>query len=147
MEIANLERGQEMLHLRYARMTEDQRAEQESRVHNELDELFQWQLTFDDKALVNKADKVGVYLDEVICNYVSDQGNIGRYYRIGAFGDKLLRDEFREALLKAVREREPAYRKERREQIELYVKIATVIVTTLTGLLGAATGLVALLKK
>ncbi len=38
------------------------------------------------------------------------------------------------------------YRKERREQIELYVKIVTVVVTTITGLFGTAIGLVASLN-
>jgi hypothetical protein len=50
-------------------------------------------------------------------------------------------------LVARIRERTPAYRKERKEVIELYIKIAATLVTLITGLLGAATGLVALLKK
>ena len=41
----------------------------------------------------------------------------------------------------------PVYRKERRDAVEFYFKIITLIVTVMTGLVGAATGLVALLKK
>jgi len=45
--------------------------------------------------------------------------------------------------LRAVREREPIYRKERREQIELYIKL----ITAITGVIGAAIGFLAIFRK
>jgi hypothetical protein len=144
MEIARLERGDKAL--RRVTMSPDQRNEQESRLHQELTELYEWELTFKDKDLVKRATKIGIYLDEIEFDNVLSQDNVGRYYMIGTFGDEYLRDGFRTSLLKAVREREPIYRKERREQIELALKIIGSITASITGIIGALIGLLAIRK-
>jgi hypothetical protein len=46
--------------------------------------------------------------------------------------------------LKAVRQREPVYRKERREQMELVVKIISALTAAATGIIGALIGLYAI---
>ena len=61
------------------------------------------------------------------------------HYYYGDFGEKLLGHESRSNLRNAMRERAPAYRKERREYVELWIKGAAAII----GLLGAATGFIA----
>ena len=65
------------------------------------------------------------------------------HWTFGTFGNELLQHESREALIKKVREKLPAYRKERREVLELYTKAGTVII----GIIGAATGMFAVLSK
>ena len=55
----------------------------------------------------------------------------------------MFRHEFRQALIKAVREREPIYRKERREIIDLGVKRIAAII----GILGAAIGLFTVIRR
>jgi len=72
-----------------------------------------------------------------------DIRNYAPYYRSGDFGHELFRHEFRQALIKAVREREPIYRKERREIIDLWVKRIAAII----GILGAAIGLFTVIRR
>jgi hypothetical protein len=68
---------------------------------------------------LERAAKIGVYPDEIAFPEIEDERNIRRYRCIGTVGNELLRDEFHTPFVKAIREREPSYRKERREQIEL----------------------------
>jgi hypothetical protein len=86
-------------------------------------EFHLWQTEIEDKTLIKKAAKIGVYLDEIVFPDTEDHNNVGRYHRIGDFGSELLRNEFRGPLVKAIREREPAYRKEQREQVEIYITL------------------------
>ena len=118
----------------------------------ELDhELWDWinaVREIEDKELVREALKMDIYLDQIprpSASYPYDDPS--GYYTFAGTGCRLLRDETRTELVARIRERTPAYRKERKEVIELYIKIAATLVTLITGLLGAATGLVALLKK
>jgi len=48
--------------------------------------------------------------------------------------------------VKAIREREPLYRKEKREQIELIVKVIAALTAAITGIIGALIGLYAIRK-
>ena len=48
--------------------------------------------------------------------------------------------------MKAIREREPLYRKERRERVELAVKIIAAFTSAVTGIIGALIGLYAIRK-
>lgn len=112
-------------------------------LENELIEFYDWQLELEDRALIKKAEKMEVYLDEIIFPNIEDTRNTGRYHRLGTFGNELLRDEFRKPLVKVMREREIFYRKERHERTEICIKV----ITAVAGLVGTATGLVALLKK
>jgi len=101
----------------------------------------------EDTELVSRAAKMDVYIDEIPLPPPAYEGDSPRHYETGSFGNRYLHDETRSSLLAKTRERLPAYRKERREVVELYIKVATLAITGVTGLLGAATGLVALIKK
>jgi hypothetical protein len=108
-----------------------------------------WMREMEDQELVTKALKMDIYLDQMPPAPPTDSmyDDSSGYYTDTGTGCRLLRDEIRVSLRTKVWERTPAYRKERREIIELYVKMGTLAVTTIIGLLGAITGLVALLKK
>jgi hypothetical protein len=112
----------------------------------ELDsDIWEWQdwlREIEDAQIVAQAPKMDVFLDEIPVPVARDARDSG-HYTIGSFGNRHLRQESREALVTKIRERGPAYRRERREVIELWIKAGTVTV----GILGAATGLVAFLKK
>lgn len=143
-QIARLERDLRDIQSkrRTSTLTEEQRDNVRDLEH-ELIEFYDWQLEFEDRALIKKAAKMGVYLDEINFPNIDDPRNTGRYHRLGTFGSELLRDEFRRPLVKVMRERETSYRKERHERTEIYIKV----ITAAAGLVGTATGLVALLKK
>lgn len=145
IEIARVERQEKAIRHVWT-IPAEERQERLGQLDNELQELYEWQQQFKDDALIRRAAKIGVYLDEIAFPVVDDRGNIGLYHRIGQFGDRLLRDEFRTPLLKAVREREPSYRKEQREQIELVVKIIAALTAASTGIIGALIGLFAIRK-
>jgi hypothetical protein len=106
-------------------------------------EFHVWQTEIEDKALIKKALKFGIYLDEIVFSENEDPNNVGRYHRIGDFGHELLRSEFREPLVKAIRERRPTYLKEQRERAEIYIKL----IAALTGIIGTTTGLLAVLLR
>lgn len=126
-------------------MTEEQRLSV-GRLENDRYEYYEWQREIDDKALLKRAAKIGVYPDEITFPQTEDMRNMGRYHYSGTFGNELLRDEFRQPFVKAIREREPLYRKERREQIELTVKVITALTAAITGIIGALIGLYAIRK-
>jgi hypothetical protein len=98
----------------------------------------------DDEALERKAARIGVYLDEIEFSYEDDpEVNDGPYHYVGRYGNRVLLDEFRNPLVQAIRAREPIYAKERREQIDLTVKL----LTATSGFIGTVIGLVAVLRK
>jgi hypothetical protein len=121
----------------------ERRAVQE-RLINDLYEYDMWQLEIDDQAIVVHAKKIGIDLDEVEFTAIDDDRNYGRYYCVGPFGHQHLRDEFRKPLKRMLREHEPIYRKERRENVELCFKLITVLTTAATGVIGALIGLLAM---
>jgi hypothetical protein len=109
-------------------------------------ELEEWLTEIEDTELVRKARKMDVYLEDIPIPVIEEDGPWqphDRHYRIGGFGNELLDPACRDALVKAIRERYPTYRKERREVWELWIKGVTIVI----GLIGAATGLVAIWKK
>lgn len=105
-------------------------------------EWIDWIRELEDAKLVAKAAKMDIHLDDIPPPY-SEAEERHSHYEIGNFGNRLLHHETRSALRAKTQERGPAYRKERRETIELYIKI----LTALTGLGGVAIGLVAFLKQ
>jgi hypothetical protein len=113
------------------------------RIGDEIDELNEWAQSIDDRDLQAKAKKIGVYIEDIECPKIDDDARIVGYYEYGAFGNELLRDDIRKPLSKAVREREPIYKKERRERLELYLKL----ITAIAALLGGLIGLVSVLKR
>lgn len=112
----------------------------------ELWEWEQWIQEIEDSELVKKAARMDVYLDEIPAPYSESQERHS-HYEISKFGNRYLNHDTRVSLQTKMRERSPAFRKERREVIELRIKVATAILTGMTGLLGAATGLIAFLTK
>lgn len=124
----------------------EKRGELKNRLTWELWEWIDWVQEIEDAELIAKAAKMDVYLDGIPAPF-SESEERHSHHELGTFGNRYLHHETRVALQTKMRERAPAYRKERREVIELYIKIATVILTGATGLLGTATGLVALLKS
>ncbi len=108
-------------------------------------ELREWLEEMEDAELIQRARKMDVYLEDIPLPPDDDLEELepNSHYRPGAFGNQLLHEDSHAALTKAMRERYPSYRKERREIWELWIKVLTLLI----GLIGAATGLVALLKK
>jgi hypothetical protein len=119
-----------------------QTEELKNRLTWEIWEWTDWAREIEDAELVAEAAKMDIRLDDMPPPYSEDEERRS-HYEIGNFGNRLLHNETRLALRTQIRELGPAFRKEKRESIELHIKIAT----GLTGLLGTATGLVALQKK
>lgn len=120
----------------------DKRAELKNRLQWEAWEWIDWVRELEESELVAKAAKMDIHLDDMPPPY-SEADERNSHYEIGNFGNRLLHHETRNALRAKTQERGPAYRKERRETVELYVKI----LTALTGLGGVAIGLIAFLKR
>lgn len=116
-----------------------------------LYEWESWLAEIEDAKLVRRASRMDIYLDDIpVPADEEDRASWepqDRHYRFSDFANLILVPECRSALKKAMRERAPAYRKERREVWELWIKIGTLAVAALTGLIGTAIGLVSLLKK
>ena len=112
------------------------------KLEQDIWEYREWLCEIEDKELIAKALKMDIYLDEIpIPSPV--EGLSQSHYVFGTFGNELLHSETREALIRKLREKLPAYRKERREILELYIKSGTVVI----GVIGAATGMFAVLRK
>lgn len=104
-----------------------------------------WLTEIDDERLVAKAAKMDIDLDDFPFppNEPNEPDERPSHYVLGKFGNRYLAPETRKALKAKMRDRAPAYRKERREIWELLVKAVPLI----TGLIGVAIGLVATLKR
>jgi hypothetical protein len=100
----------------------------------------------EDAKLLGKAKMMDIELDDLPrppAEALDEIDALGPHYDLGTFGNRFFRAESRAALRRAIRERSPAFRKEQRERIDLWLKGGTIII----GLIGATTGLVAVLKK
>lgn len=120
----------------------ERRREMKNQLTWEIQEWSDLLAEIEDAELVAKAAKMDIRLDEIPAPF-SESENRRSHYEVSNFGYRLVCYETRNVLRNQIRDREPAFRKERRELVELYIKI----IVALTGLLGGATGLVALLKK
>ncbi len=115
----------------------------------EVYEWADWLGEMEEKELVRKAKKMDVYLDEIPLPKPDVEDREDPAYRapshfeLGPMGNERLRHDCRAALTKAMRERFPAYRRERREKVQLWISLIAV----LTGLVGAATALVSVWKR
>ena len=101
-----------------------------------------WLREIDDERLVKTAAKMDVFLDNIDPPF-SESERRRSHYEIGTFGNSYLNYEVRKTFRQMVRDRGAAYRKEKRETFELWVKIVTAAV----GLIGPATGFLAVLTK
>jgi len=117
-------------------------------------EYQEWLNEIESEELISKAKKMDVYLAAIPVPDDPDEAQLDTgerksqsHFEHGAFGSRYLRVESHNLLLAATRERMPTYRKERREVLELWLKVILMALTAITGVVGAITGLVALSKK
>lgn len=120
----------------------DKQQELENDLYWDEKQWNEWIQEIEDAELVATALKTDVYLDEIPPSPPEDDHERPGHYTVTGMGFRLLRPDTRTALVKKVRERTPIFRKEQREAMELYLKIGTLVLTGVTGLLGTATGLV-----
>jgi hypothetical protein len=103
--------------------------------------------SIEDKELIKKATRMDLSLDDIP---MSEEGRAderpGHWDTLDT-GTRVLHDDTRRALQKAIRERAPAYRKEKREMQEFYLKVFLGVTTAVTGLGGTIIGIIAFLKK
>jgi len=126
---------------------------QRQNLRNELDfgicEWLDWLGEMEDKELARRAKKMDVYLIDIPLPKPAVEDRDDPAYRapshfeLGPYGNERLYSDSRAALTKAMHERFPAYRKERREILQLWINLIAV----LTGLVGAATALVLACRK
>jgi hypothetical protein len=101
-----------------------------------------WRQSIDDDELVAKAARMDLSLYDVPLPQIDGKTITGHWNQDDPRADVLYR-ESRRALEKAMRERAPSYRKERREIYEIYSKI----VLGMSGLGGTIIGIISILKK
>lgn len=119
---------------------------------HDLDEWYYWLTEIEDTELVRKAKTMDVHLEDIPVPHHDEEYDErwephDHHWRYSTWYNVVLRSECRAALRKAMRERAPAYRRERREIWDLRLKAGALAVTGLTGLIGAIIGLLALWKK
>jgi hypothetical protein len=115
-------------------------------LNQDLFELLEWEQNIEDRELIATSNKIGVDIRE-IPRPDPEEHQVRSLWKVTSHGSEVLYDESRREIRRQVRERMPEYLKERRDAIDFYIKIITLVVTVMTGFVGAATGLVALLKK
>jgi len=120
----------------------DERYNLKQQLEQDLWEWDDWLSEIDDKRLVAKAESMDIDLDDFPFP-PNEPEERPSHYVLGNFGNQYLASETRKVLKAKMRERAPAYRKERREFWELFIKAVPFVI----GLIGAAIGLVATFKK
>ena len=118
---------------------ERQNREAELNAHADFWELREWLYSIEDKELTRRATKIGIDLDDIPFPEPEQFQRPG-LRKMSSFGYEVLYDESRKAINKAVRERLPVYRKERREVVQFYW-------TLFIGAMGTIIALAAVLKK
>jgi len=105
-----------------------------------------WLWEVEDAEMIERAKKMDILLEDLpLLGFDKDDYSHKPHYCQGydnEFGRNILNDESRTALRKAMSERMPAYRKERREYWELWLKAGALVM----GIIGTATGFIATLK-
>ncbi len=110
----------------------------------EKQDFEEWLTEIDDDQLVARAAKMDLDLDDILCGGDETAHNqVDAHRVVTPFGHCVLGYDIRRALRKAIRDRLPAYRKERREFWDFVLKGIAVVI----GLIGGISGLVAVLKK
>jgi hypothetical protein len=127
-----------------AAKTSQERQDVEGFFYHEFLEWDEWMSSIEDAELVEKAKKRDISLDDFsLPPYDKDDlyAIKNSHYYYGAFGSRLLDPNTRKAVSKAIRDRAPSYRKERREDKKLVVNV----IVSLASLIGTITGLVAVI--
>jgi hypothetical protein len=115
--------------------------------HNfDMRDLDDWLTSIEDKELIKKATRMDLSLDDIPTPDCAPD-EVPGHWDSGESGTRLLYSDTRRALQKAIRERAPAYRKERREIQEFYLKVVLGVATATTGVGGTLIGIIAFLKK
>jgi len=117
-----------------------------SELNSNLWEWIEWLHSIEDQELVLRAKKMDILLTDFITPE-PDQFQDPDYFKIGEFGGKVLYAEMRDAITRAIRERMPLYRKERREIYEFYLKVVLGVGTIITGIGGTLIGILASIRK
>jgi hypothetical protein len=125
-----------------AAVSADERYKLKRQLENDVWEWTDWLREIDDKRLIAKAAKRDIDLDDIPLPQQQPDERPS-HYELGTFGNRYLADETRKAIKAKMREKAPAYRKERREFLDLIIKALPFV----TGLIGTAIGLVAAIKK
>jgi molybdopterin converting factor small subunit len=115
-------------------------------------EYEDWLAELNSTELVRKAEKMDIYLDDIPPPEPEERADRDEYdtppeathwVRSQMGTEEFLCSETRKELHRRMRERAPAYRKERRERIRLIVSV----ITALTGLAGTIAAVLAVLHK
>jgi len=109
----------------------------------EMNRWADWHTSIRDQALIKKAARMDISLDDLPLIERGEDETPGHW---DGYHDTLYYDS-RLSLQKAIRERAPLYRKERREIAELYLKIVLGVGSMITGIGGTIIGIIALLKR
>jgi len=105
---------------------------------SDREEWHYWILEMEDSQLVARGKAMDVYLDDIPLPDGEES-----HFELTSMGNDILHSEARTSLRKAIRAREPNYRKEKREIRLLWITL----VSAIGALFGAATGYITLLRK
>jgi hypothetical protein len=123
----------------------DDRRELEALHDIDIRELDVWLTSIEDDELIAKAARMDLSLDDIPEPDCGPDETPEHW--IDDFGSGILCIDSRRALQKAIRERAPAYRKERREMQEFYLKLVLGVGGVITGIGGTIIGIISMLKK
>ena len=116
--------------------------------HNfEMRHLSEWLTSIEDKELIKKATRLDLSLDDIPMLEEGRDGEGPGHWDTGDTRTRFLYSDTRRALQKAIRERAPAYRKERREKQEFYLKPVLGVGGVMTGIGGTIIGIISVPKK
>jgi hypothetical protein len=108
----------------------------------------EWLINIEDHELVTRAARMDLSLDDIPVPAASDPNERpGHWLETSLPETPVLHWESRRALQKTIRERAPAFRKERREIADFYLKLVLGIGGVITGIGRTIIGIVAVLKK
>jgi hypothetical protein len=141
IRIADAKYKEQLGESRKLNLTPIERYNSEGRIYHDVgfDELFDWLRDIEDHDLVKRAKRIGLDLEDISFPEPEQFQKPG-IWKIAGMGFEHLYDESRKAVAKQVREREPVYRKERRDGIQFYANL-------LFATLGFIVALVALIIK
>lgn len=136
-------------HRQKVRAAKSREERRELEVHHNWDmrDLEDWLTSIEDKELITRAARMDLSLDDIPTPASDDPNETRQHWQDSECGSRVLCRDSRRALQKAIRERAPAYRRERREVYEFYLKIVLGVGGVMTGIGGTLIGILSVLKK